>query len=274
MKRLSAGDWSERNSPMAVGNFAGTRHRRRRTILRESPLAQAPSFSPPQTLGARLPARPAVRRGEIVRKTIHMLPGVVPFAMFLAPHPHPLPWYSLVVVTVLTALLTLVYIASKKIVQRPGERDFYSTCLSYPACILGMLLVFPQHPEFVCALVVILALGDGSACLGGKFFGGRKLPWNSDKTWAGTACFIAVAAPVATIAYFLEANVNSLAAWGDGGPIAVPLAMAAACGVAATLVASLAESWKSKLTDNLRVGLAAGVTLIATHYLCAGWFLA
>jgi hypothetical protein len=79
---------------------------------------------------------------------------------------------------------------------------------------------------------------------------------------------------VATIAYFLEANVNSLAAWGDGGPIAVPLAMAAACGVAATLVACLAESWKSKLTDNLRVGLAAGVTIIATHYLCAGWFLA
>jgi dolichol kinase len=259
---------------MAVGNFVGTRHRRRRTILSGTPLAPAPSLSQPQTLGARLPARPGIRKGEILRKTLHMLPGTVPFALFAVPHPHTLPWYSLVIVTVLTTLLTLVYIASKKIVQRPGETDFYSTCLSYPACILGMLLLFPQHPEFACVLVVILALGDGSACLGGKFFGGRKLPWNSDKTWAGTACFIAVAAPIATIAYFLEANTNSLAAWGEGGPIAVPLTMALACATAATLVASLAESWRSKLTDNLRVGLTASVTVIATHYLCASWLLA
>jgi len=79
---------------------------------------------------------------------------------------------------------------------------------------------------------------------------------------------------VATVAYFLEANANSLAAWGDGGPITVPLTMAVLCGAAATLVAALAESWMSKLTDNLRVGLAASVTVIATHYLCAGWFLA
>jgi dolichol kinase len=203
-----------------------------------------------------------------------MLPGIVPFALFLVPHPRPLPWYSLVAVTVLTTLLTLVYIASKKIVERPGERDFYSTCLSYPACIVGMLLAFPQHPEFACVLVVILALGDGSACIGGKVFGGRKLPWNSEKTWAGTACFILVAAPIATIAYFLEANAHSLAAWGEGGALASPLSLALLCAVAATLVGSLAESWKSKLTDNLRVGLAASVTIVATYYLCAGWLTA
>jgi dolichol kinase len=237
-------------------------------------VAQAPARVEPQALGARLPLRPAIRRGEIVRKAIHMVPGAVPFALFLVPHPNPLPWYSLVVVSVLTAALTMVYIASKKIVQRPDEQNFYSTCLSYPACILAMLLVFPQHPEFACVLVVILALGDGSACIGGKFFGGRKLPWNSDKTWSGMACFIAVAAPIATIAYFLEANVNALAAWGEGGPVAVPLTMAIVCGTAATLVASLAESWNTKLTDNLRVGIAASVTVIAVHYLCAGWFLA
>jgi dolichol kinase len=258
---------------MAVGNFVGTRHRRRRTILRGSPLAHAPSLSQPQPLGARLPARPAIRRGEILRKTLHMTPGVVPFALFMVPHPHTLPWYSLVVVTVITAALTLLYIASRKIVERPDERDFYATCLSYPACILAMLLAFPQHPEFACVLVVILALGDGCACLGGKYFGGRKLPWNAEKTWSGTACFIAVAAPIATLAYFLEANVNSLAVWGEGRPIAVPLTMAVICGTAATLVASVAESWKTKLTDNLRVGVAASVTVIATHYLCAGWLL-
>jgi dolichol kinase len=259
---------------MAVGNFVGTRHRRRRTILRGSPVAQAHSRTQPQPLAARVPLRAPIRRGEILRKAIHMVPGAVPFVLFAVPHPHVLPWYSLVVVTVLTAALTMLYIASKKIVERPGERDFYSTCLSYPACILGMLLLFPQHPEFACVLVVILALGDGSACVGGKFFGGRKLPWNSDKTWAGTACFIAVAAPVATLAYFLEANASSLAAWGDGGPITAPLTLAVTCGAGATLVAALAESWNVKLTDNLRVGLAASVTIIATHYLCAGWLLA
>jgi phytol kinase len=177
------------------------------------------------------------------------------------------------IVTVITAVLTAAYIASKQIVRRPDETNFYSTCLSYPACILAMLLLFPQHPEFTCVVVVVLGFGDGSAYIGGHLFGGRKLPWNPKKTWAGTVSFVLAAAPIATLAYFLEANTSALAYWGDGGQIAAPLAMAALCATAATVTAAVAESWATSLTDNLRVGVAASLAVIAVHYLSAGWFL-
>ncbi len=160
-----------------------------------------------------------MRRGEILRKTIHMTPGALPFAIFLYPHPRVLPWDSMLILTVLTAILTAIYIASKRIVRRPDETDFYSTCLSYPACILAMLLLFPQYPEFTCVVVVVLGFGDGSAYIGGHLFGGRRLPWNPKKTWAGTISFILVAAPIATLAYYLEANTAALAFWGGGGPV-------------------------------------------------------
>ncbi len=225
--------------------------------------------APSQSLGGRS----ALRRGEILRKAIHMTPGAIPFALFLCPHPRVLPWDSLLIVTAITAILTGFYIASKEIVRRPDETNFYSTCLSYPACILATLLLFPQHPEFTCVVVVVLGFGDGSAYIGGKLVGGRRLPWNSKKTWAGTVSFMLVAAPVATLAYFLEANTASLAYWGQGGSAAIPLGMAAICATAATVTAAIAESWETGLTDNLRVGVAASVAVIAAHYLTAGLFL-
>jgi hypothetical protein len=46
------------------------------------------------------------------------------------------------------------------------------------------------------------------------------------------------------------------------------------CATAATVTAAVAESWATNLTDNLRVGVAASVAVIAAHYLSAGWFLA
>jgi hypothetical protein len=49
--------------------------------------------------------------------------------------------------------------------------------------------------------------------------------------------------------------------------------MAALCATVATVTAALAESWATSLTDNLRVGVAASLAVIAVHYLSAGWFL-
>jgi dolichol kinase len=251
---------------MSVADFVGLHRFHRQAIRMATPEAAT-------LVGTRTAIRPGVRRGEIVRKAIHMTPGALPFAMFLYPHPRVLPWDSLLILTVLTAILTGVYIASKRIVRRPDETDFYSTCLSYPACILAMLLAFPQYPEFTCVVVVVLGLGDAAAYIGGHLFGGRRLPWNPKKTWAGTISFILVAAPVATLAYYLEANAPALAYWGAGGPATVSLKLAALCATVATITAAVAESWKTSLTDNLRVGVAASVAVVAAHYLAAGWFL-
>lgn len=214
-----------------------------------------------------------IRTGEIVRKTLHMLPGFLPFALVLVPHPETLDRTSLLVVAAITVALTAIYLLSHRVVRRPDEDNFLSTALSYPAVILFMLIVFPQHAEFTCVVVVVLALGDGSAYLGGKLFGKRRLPWNSDKTWAGLFSFILVAGPIAALAYWLEANASAVAYWGNRAEIAVPASMALVCGVTAALCGSLAESLPMRITDNLRVGIAASAAVIIAHYAAAGWLL-
>lgn len=214
-----------------------------------------------------------IRTGEVVRKTLHMLPGFLPFALVLVPHPETLDRTSLVVVTTITVVLTAIYLLSYRVVRRPDEDNFLSTALSYPATVLLMLLAFPQHAEFTCVVVVVLALGDGSAYLGGKMFGKRRLPWNPDKTWAGMFSFILVAGPLAALAYWVEANASALAYWGSRAEIAVPASLAVICGVSAALCGSLAESLPTRITDNLRVGIAASVAVIIAHYAAAGWLL-
>ena len=104
-------------------------------------------------------------------------------------------------------------------------------------------------------VVVVLALGDGAAYIGGKTFGKRKLPWNSEKTWVGSLSFIAVSGPIATLAYMALADA-------DGRHWKI----AAACGFAAAICGSMAESLPVKLTDNLRVGVSALLAVTVTQY--------
>ncbi len=103
-------------------------------------------------------------------------------------------------------------------------------------------------------VVVVLAFGDGSAYFGGKKFGGPRLPWNSQKTWAGTLTFLAVAGPLAALAYRGEAGT------------ATPWMAAALCGGGAALFAALAESLPTRLSDNLRVGVTAAVAAALIHF--------
>jgi len=108
-------------------------------------------------------------------------------------------------------------------------------------------------------VVVVLALGDGAAYIGGKTFGKRKLPWNSEKTWVGSLSFIAVSGPIATLAYMVLADA-------DGRHWQI----AAACGFAAAICGSIAESLPVKLTDNLRVGVSALLAVTVTQYALVG----
>jgi len=199
---------------------------------------------------------------ELCRKTLHMLPGFLPFVLAAVPHPDPLDTVSLGVVTTICVVLTTVFLLLHRLVRRPGEHNFLSTTLSYPGTILLTLLLFPGHAEFAGVVVTVLALGDGSAYLVGKRFGKQRLPWNSEKSWLGSIAFVVVSAPIATLAYWLEA----------ANP-AVPLAMAAVCGLSAALAGAIAESLPSKITDNLRVGVAASLAVIAAHFSVAGWFV-
>jgi len=201
-------------------------------------------------------------RGELTRKLLHVVPGLIPFASHAIVHRDPLDTFSLTLVTVVTVLLTGVFLASSRVVRRPGEQGYLSTVFSYPATILATMFLFPAQLEFACVVVVVIAFGDSAAFFAGQLFGKARLPWNPQKSWAGIAAFVLVAAPLASLAYYLEAQNPS-----------VPMGMALICGVTAALVGAVAESIATSVTDNLRVGVAAALGVVAAHFAVAGWFL-
>ncbi|MCA9041449.1 MAG: phosphatidate cytidylyltransferase [Planctomycetaceae bacterium] len=207
---------------------------------------------------SKLEGKPQRKNSEFWRKFLHMMPGILPFWLINRPHSDPLELHSLVFVTVIAAILTGVFIAVQRIVRRKNESDFLLTVLSYPVIVIGSLWLFPGNVEFTCVIVVILAFGDGSAFIAGKTFGKRKLPWNPHKSWAGFFAFMIVAGPVSTYLFYVVANNPS-----------VSLLAAVLCAGTATFLAAIAESIDTRLSDNLRVGLAGAAGVVGTWFLLA-----
>ena len=129
--------------------------------------------------------------------------------------------------------------------------------LSRPAAIVGSLGLAGQGDlARLDALDLSYAVTcDGSAWLAGTKLGGWSLPWNRDKTWAGTLAFVLVGGSLATLAYRGEADADST--W----------LAAALCGGGAALVAAIVESLPVRLSDNVRVGFTAAITVALTHFL-------
>jgi dolichol kinase len=202
----------------------------------------------------------AAGRNELPRKLLHITPGLLAFLLPLIPHPKPLQWDDLAIITAITVVLTGVYVAMRRHVERQGESDFWVTTLSYPAVVLVSLFLFRDAPQVTAVVMVALAFGDGLAYLGGTLIGRRRLPWNRTKSWAGTLSFALIAGPLAVVAYHLEAGAGT--SW----------AAAALCGMGACLCGAVAESLPTRLSDNLRVGLAAAVAAGVMHYGVAPWF--
>jgi dolichol kinase len=184
-----------------------------------------------------------------------MSPGLFPFILAAVPHPDPLEWNEVWFIAQICIVLTAGFLALHKVVRRPDEKNLLSTTLSYPITIIAMLALFRYHAEFTCVVVVILAFGDGAAYFGGTLFGKRKLPWNPQKSWAGMISFVVVSAPIAALAYWVEARNPS-----------APLSLAIICGTTAAVFGALAESIRTQITDNLRVGVAASVGVVVAYY--------
>lgn len=197
-------------------------------------------------------------RAEAKRRVWHFLPGFLPFVLQFKYHRDPLSWDARAILLVGITALMLVVLYSYRSFKRRGERNGVASIVSYPATILLTLFLFPAHAEFGAVVAVVLAFGDGSATLGGLLFGRRALPWNAEKTWFGSVCFVVFAAPLAVLAYLGEARP------------AVPLGAAVACGVSATVFGVVAECCPSRLNDNLRVGVAAALGVVVAHAVVVG----
>lgn len=185
---------------------------------------------------------------EVRRRLLHMLPGLLPFVLYCIPHPKP--WGPILVnlflviagIVVTTSLLRFAAFA------RPGETDGRSSILGYAFTVLLALVLFRGHEEIGMMVLTVLALGDGSATLGGISLGGRRLSWNRNKTWTGLTFFLLIGGPLAGLACWCE------------GQHSLTLTAAMGCGLGTALTSGIAESVPSKFNDNLRVGLTATFT--------------
>ena len=200
-----------------------------------------------------------ISRKELKRRMWHMLPGLLPIISWIVPHKDPLsPTFKLIAAGVMAGLCFALFRSFHTIVRK-GERNPTSAVFGYAGAVLATLLLFPAQAELGMTVLVVLAFGDGSATLGGMLFPGPRLPWNADKTWSGLLCFLFIGAPLASLAY-----------WAEAQPYAT-FDIAAICGCSAIVTAAIAESIKSQINDNIRVGVVAAAAVAVTHGLVVGF---
>jgi dolichol kinase len=204
----------------------------------------------------KLPGVPRVvdRLGvtEFRRRLFHMSPALIPVGLPLIPHQDVWGPPLVSAVCILSFVGFLLAIALAPFLTRNGEASWMRAVLGYMVPILGGLVMFPGRAELGLMTLQIIALGDGSATLGGLMLGGQRLPWNRRKTFSGLLCFTVVGTLAATYSY-----------WGEARPGIPILTAGLICGAAA-LCAAIVESLPIRSNDNLRVGLTAlivGVTM-------------
>ena len=175
-------------------------------------------------------------------------------------------------------LLLLPRLGGRRLYRPVDEaRGFPLGILLYPLSVLLLTLAFPSRLDIVAAAWGILAFGDGAATLVGRWasrltaehaehaendllsansaisavFSGR-LPWNPDKSVAGTLAFV-VCGGAAGVA---------LASWVRPAVTPMPpLTLTIAAPLAAAILAALVETVPVRLDDNISVPATAGLVL-------------
>ncbi len=148
---------------------------------------------------------------------------------------------------------------------RPVDRDrgFPVGILLYPVSVLLLILFFRSRLDLVAAAWGILAFGDGMATLAGRAVtfpaehagrAARRLPWNDDKSVAGTTAF-AICGGAAGVAFALWTR--PAIAHAPSHLIEIIATLIAA------VVAALVETIPVRLDDNISVPFAAAVVLWA-----------
>jgi phytol kinase len=195
-----------------------------------------------------------------------MAPGLLPFVLWPISHRDPIsPTLRAIIVALVVGLGLLIFLNFRRIARQGRHDDRLPAVVGYAGSVLLTLLIFPAQAELGLTVLGVLALGDGSATLGGMLLGGPTLPWNPRKTWSGSLCFVLVGGLLASVIYWGETH--NLEAQTPG----VSFATALACGIPAALAGAIVESLPLRINDNIRVGVAAAVTVAVAHGIVVGW---
>ncbi len=137
---------------------------------------------------------------------------------------------------------------------RPGDaaRGYPLGILFYPLSVLVLILAFPRRLDLVAAAWGIMAFGDGAATLVGTRVASRPIPWNPDKTVAGSAAFAVAGALAGTaLAWWTRPTVSP----------APPMLFTLAAPAVAAIAAAGVESIRVRLDDNISVPISAAIVL-------------
>ena len=203
----------------------------------------------------RLPSR------ELKRRFWHMCPGLLAFGLHVVSHADPIsPTLQLIIVGCCIAIAARILLGFRQI-QRQGEGAGLAAVGGYSLSVLLMAFLFPRHLELGLAVLAILAFGDGSATLVGLTFRGPRLWWNRAKSWSGLLGFVVIGSLMTAWIYWGESH-NP-----EGADPAVSYGIALLLTSPAVIAAALAESIRSRINDNIRVGVVAAIALVLLHCL-------
>jgi uncharacterized protein (TIGR00297 family) len=124
----------------------------------------------------------------------------------------------------------------------------------YPTAVLTLLLLLPSRPDIVAAAWGIMAAGDGLATILGRRIRGPRIPWNREKSVAGTVAFVVCGGLAGSF----------LAWWCQPAVVPPPYDwFSIGAPFAAALAAAFVETIPIRLDDNLSVPAAGALVLWA-----------
>lgn len=198
---------------------------------------------------------------EVKRRFWHICPGILAFGLHLFSHRDPISPTLCWIILGCCVVIGMRILAGFRQVRRRGEGAGVAAVAGYALSVLLTVLVFPGDLEIGVSVLSILAFGDGSATLLGMMFRGPRLPWNSAKSWSGLTGFTVVGTLMTSWIYWGETrNPESLSP-------AVSFLTAMLLVSPAVVAAALAESLRSRVNDNVRVGIVSAAVLASVHFL-------
>jgi len=149
--------------------------------------------------------------------------------------------------------------------EHEQEKGFSPGKLIYGVMVFILILLFYKKMYIVAGAWAIMSLGDGCSNIFGRAYGKRKLPWNTGKSWAGSAAFVLFGGLGAAILMWWV-NLGQSPAQIIQGQMQTPLMWSYffTSAFLAAFVAAGVESLPLKINDNITVPLTAGLFLYAT----------
>lgn len=206
-------------------------------------------------------AAPGLSRRELRRRIWHVTPALLVLPLNFVPHADPLSPTLLLIILVAAAVSAgLIFVRFRRI-QRDAEDGRLAAVAGYAGSVLCTVLLCPDRLEVGLGVLAILAFGDGSATACGNLFGGPVLPWNNSKSVSGLGGFLVIGGCTTCLMYWAET-------WNPEAQEApVSLGAAFLLTFPAVVLSGLAESWNSRINDNIRVGVVAAVSLLTLSIL-------